>query len=73
MQLNGLPDASHTMLSAGPRAAFGLPSHGLSPVPRGEPITMAGGLHGALSTRAGFLAAGLPTFWLAPTRVMPLR
>jgi hypothetical protein len=58
MRLNGLPHACHTMLSAGPRAAFGLPSPSLRVMARGEPVTMAVGLHGALSARAGFLAAG---------------
>lgn len=57
MQLNGLPLSAHPMLSAGPRARAGLPSPSLRPMQRGEPVTMALGLWGGLSARAGFLVA----------------
>lgn len=57
MGLNGLPHACHTMLSGGARAQFGLPSPSLAKLARGSPVTMAVGLHGALSARAGFLVA----------------
>jgi hypothetical protein len=43
------------MLSAGKRAAYGLPSPRLDVIKRGDPITMAYGVHGALNARAGFL------------------
>jgi hypothetical protein len=55
MQLNGLPLSAHPMLSAGPRARAGLPSPSLRRIERGEPITMALGLWGGLSARAGFM------------------
>lgn len=58
MQLNGLPLGCHPMLSGGPRARFGLPSPTLAVLSRGMPVTMAVGIQGALSARAGFLAAG---------------
>ena len=58
MGLNGLPLACHPMLSGGPRAKFGLPSPSLDVLQKGAPVTMAVGIHGALSARAGFLAAG---------------
>lgn len=64
MGMNGLPHSCHPMLSAGPRARYGLPSPSLSPIERGDPITMAYGAQGALSARAGWLvedAAELPT------------
>lgn len=44
------------MLSAGRRAKYGLPSPSLDVIRRGDPITTAYGLHGALNARAGFLA-----------------
>jgi hypothetical protein len=58
MRLNGLPLACHPMLSGGARAKFGLPSPSLAVLQRGAPVTMAVGIQGALSARAGFLAAG---------------
>jgi len=63
MGMNGLPHSCHPMLSAGRRAFYGLPSPSLDIVRRGDPVTMAYGVHGALNARAGFLveeAAGLP-------------
>ena len=55
MQLPGLPVAVHTMLSAGHRAAYGLPSPSLRAIQRGEYLTTAVGLWGALTSRGGFL------------------
>ena len=61
--MNGLPLCCHTMLSAGRRAFYGLPSPSPDVIERGDPVTMAYGVHGALNARAGFLvedAAELP-------------
>jgi hypothetical protein len=55
MGINGLPLNCHPMLSGGPRAAYGLPSPSLRVFERGDPVTMAYGIQGALSARAGFL------------------
>ena len=44
------------MLTSGRRAAYGLPSPSLDVIRRGDPITMAYGLQGGLTARAGFLA-----------------
>jgi hypothetical protein len=54
--MNGLPHSCHPMLSAGRRAAYGLPSPSLDVVGRGDPITCAYGVQGGLNARAGFLA-----------------
>lgn len=62
--MNGLPHSVHPMLTAGRRAAYGLPSPSLDVIRRGDPITSAYGLHGALNARAGFLvedASELPS------------
>ncbi len=62
--MNGLPHCCHPMLSAGKRAAYGLPSPSLDLIKRGDPITVAYGVHGGLNARAGFLvenAAELPS------------
>ena len=62
--MNGLPHSAHPMLSAGKRAFFGLPSPSLDVIQRGDPVTVAYGVHGALNARAGFLvedASELPT------------
>ena len=53
--MNGLPQSVHPMLTSGRRAAYGLPSPSLDVIKRGDPITSAYGLHGALNARAGFL------------------
>ena len=53
--MNGLPQSVHPMLTAGRRAAYGLPSPGLDVIRRGDPVTCAYGVHGALNARAGFL------------------
>ena len=60
---NGSPLSCHLMLSAGPRARYGLLSPGDRPIERGDPFTIAFGIWGALNCRAGFVvedAAELP-------------
>jgi hypothetical protein len=52
---NGSPLSCHLMLSAGPRAALGLPSPGDRPIERGDPFTVAFGIWGALVCLAGFV------------------
>jgi hypothetical protein len=54
LQWNGAPLSCHLMLSAGPRARFGLLSPGDRPIERGDPFTIAFGIWGALNCRAGF-------------------
>jgi hypothetical protein len=51
----GFALSAHVMLSAGPRAYFGLGSPEDRPIEPGDPLTMAFGLWGALCCRAGFL------------------
>lgn len=53
--MNGLPHCCHPMLTAGKRAFYGLPSPSLDVINRGDPVTVAYGVHGALNARAGFL------------------
>ncbi len=53
--MNGLPQSAHPMLTAGRRAFYGLPSPSLDVIRRGDPVTVAYGVHGALNARAGFL------------------
>ncbi len=63
LRWNGMPLSCHLMLTAGPRAALGLLSPGDRPIGRGEPLTVAFGVWGALTCRAGWLvedAAELP-------------
>jgi hypothetical protein len=55
MALPGLALSVHTMLSAGRRAAYGLPSPSLNVIGRGEYLTTAVGIWGALTSRGGFL------------------
>ncbi len=55
MGFNGIPLAAHLMLSGGERASRGLPSPSARVLQQGDPFTMALGLQGALSARAGFL------------------
>ena len=60
---NGAPLSCHLMLTAGPRARYGLLSPGDRPIERGDPFTIAFGIWGALNCRAGFVvedAAELP-------------
>jgi Xaa-Pro aminopeptidase len=52
---DGSPLSCHLMLTAGPRAAFGLLSPGDRPIERGDPFTVAFGIWGALTCRAGFV------------------
>src|SRR6185295_19432415 len=52
---NGMPLSCHTMLTAGPRATYGLPSPGDRPIERGDRFTTAFGVWGALTCRAGFV------------------
>ena len=52
---DGTPLSCHLMLTAGPRAAFGLLSPGDRPIERGDPFTVAFGIWGALNCRAGFV------------------
>jgi hypothetical protein len=54
MQYNGIPLSAHLMLSAGERAKMGLPSPSMRVIQQGDPVTMALGLWGALTARAGF-------------------
>jgi hypothetical protein len=64
MGLNGFPLACHPMCSGGERAAAGLPSPSSRVLREGDPTTVALGLWGALTARAGFLvrdADGLPS------------
>jgi hypothetical protein len=53
---NGAPLSCHLMLTAGPRARLGLLSPGDRPIERGDPLTIAFGIWGALNCRAGFVA-----------------
>ena len=60
---NGMPLSCHVMLTAGPRATYGLLSPSDRPIERGDRFTTAFGIWGALTCRAGFVvedAAGLP-------------
>ena len=52
---NGWPLSCHLMLTAGPRATFGLLSPGDRPIERGDRFTTAFGIWGALTCRAGFV------------------
>ena len=55
LEWNGSPLSCHLMLTAGPRARFGLLSPGDRPIERGDPFTIAFGIWGALNCRAGFV------------------
>jgi Xaa-Pro aminopeptidase len=52
---DGTPLSCHLMLTAGPRATFGLLSPGDRPIERGDRFTVAFGIWGALNCRAGFV------------------
>ncbi len=52
---NGTPLSCHLMLTAGPRASLGLLGPGDRPIGRGDPFTVAFGIWGALTCRAGFV------------------
>ena len=58
LEWNGTPLSCHLMLTAGPRARFGLLSPSDRRIARGDPFTIAFGVWGALNCRAGFVAAG---------------
>lgn len=55
MQLKGMPQSCHLMLSSGPRATMGLPSPSSRVIERGDRFTTAFGVWGALNCRAGFV------------------
>jgi hypothetical protein len=55
LEWNGTPLSCHLMLTAGPRARFGLLSPNDRPIERGDPFTTAFGIWGALNCRAGFV------------------
>ena len=55
--VNGIPLSAHLMLSSGRRAAYGLPSPSHRIIERGDPLTVAYGVWGALNARAGFVVA----------------
>ncbi|MFL5686144.1 MAG: M24 family metallopeptidase [Chloroflexota bacterium] len=55
---DGTPLSCHLMLTAGPRAAFGLLSPGDRRIEAGDPFTVAFGIWGALNCRAGFVVEG---------------
>jgi Creatinase/Prolidase N-terminal domain len=55
LEWNGAPLSCHLMLTAGPRARFGLLSPGDRRIERGDPLTTAFGIWGALNCRAGFV------------------
>ena len=63
LRWNGMPLSCHVMLTAGPRATFGLVSPGDRKIERGDRFTVGFGVWGALNCRAGFVvesAAELP-------------
>ncbi len=55
--LNGMPQSCHLMLSSGARASYGLPSPSTKVIERGDRVTVAFGVWGALNCRAGFAVA----------------
>jgi hypothetical protein len=63
LRWNGMPLSCHMMLTAGPRATFGLVSPSDRKIERGDRFTVGFGVWGALNCRAGFViesAAELP-------------
>ena len=54
---SGAPLSCHLMLTAGERASLGLLSPGDRLIGRGDPMTVAFGIWGALNCRAGFVVA----------------
>lgn len=54
---NGTPLSCHLMLTAGPRARFGLLSPSDRVIRRGDPLTTAFGIWGALNCRAGWVVS----------------
>lgn len=57
MLLDGAMQSVHVNMSAGPRAAYGLPGPSTRVIERGDPIVVGLGLMGALNCRAGFMVA----------------
>jgi hypothetical protein len=57
LRWNGMPLSCHVMLTAGPRATFGLVSPGDRQIERGDRFTVGFGVWGALNCRAGFVVA----------------
>ncbi len=57
LEWSGAPLSCHLMLTAGPRARLGLLSPGDRVIERGDPLTVAFGIWGALNCRAGFVVA----------------
>jgi len=55
LRWNGMPLSCHMMLTAGPRATFGLVSPGDRKIERGDRFTVGFGVWGALNCRAGFV------------------
>ena len=55
---NGTPLSCHLMLTAGPRARYGLLSPSDRPIAPGDSFTTAYGIWGALTCRAGFVVEG---------------
>src|SRR3954451_12346917 len=55
---NGTPLSCHLMLTAGPRARYGLMSPSDRRIARGDTFTTAYGIWGALTCRAGFVVEG---------------
>ena len=55
LEWSGAPLSCHLMLTAGPRARHGLLSPGDRVIERGDPLTVAFGIWGALNCRAGFV------------------
>jgi hypothetical protein len=58
LEWSGAPLSCHLMLTAGPRARYGLLSPGDRVIERGDPLTVAFGIWGALNCRAGFVVEG---------------
>lgn len=55
LEWDGSPLSCHLMLTAGPRASLGLLSPGDRRIERGDQFTVAFGIWGALTCRAGFI------------------
>ncbi len=63
LEWDGAPLSCHLMLTAGPRATFGMLSPSDRPIEHGDRFTTAFGIWGSLTCRAGFVVAdatGLP-------------
>ena len=55
MGMTGMPLSTHTMLSTGERAFYGLPSPSSRKIALGDPLSTAHSAWGALTARAGFV------------------